>query len=376
MATLNKDQPKAQVKQQEEDSYKRDMSHIRRRDDGVQNTLNGHTGSYSHNKQTEGAYEVGSWRRNAHTETKKEDLLELVKKYNPTVKKEEIMTHLNIAGEVGAMFRKGDRRRHNYGYVCDLTDKERADKAARDAEGSDDHVSQRLNFIKRSTLLPSNETNNRYERTHSINNGSANTYGTTSTTFGQRSVTPTPLPSKVAIYEDSRSKGLTYTPREHTATNTVRASMNTDTKTDMNVSSNIRKPQGEGHGSITNRLDDQHYRSRSPISRPTEILRTSVDKPSNTGMMTRSQILNQNIDDGLKKTYQASTPLTNKLLAKTEIDYSKARDTRAKPTETFEERYSKFQQEHEKKYSKEENPMNRSTADYSNLNSGTQKVRI
>jgi hypothetical protein len=74
-------------------------------------------------------------------------------------------------------------------------------------------------------------------------------------------------------------------------------------------------------------------------------------------MLSSSIVLSSPINNTLTKiedkTYarhtQTST-VTTPVTKPVEASYSKTRDVRTKPTETFEERYTKFQQEHKKKF--------------------------
>jgi hypothetical protein len=124
----------------------------------------------------------------------------LVKKYNPSIKKEDIQSHLNKASEVKSMFRKGGKRTYNYGYLGDLNKRVEEDRNIRERREKEAGVNSRLSYIKRDTAAPSG--NRGFEKP-----------GLTSRNFTPKSYTPAPPSGTKRVSE--REPYVAATGRRH-----------------------------------------------------------------------------------------------------------------------------------------------------------------
>lgn len=334
MAQL-KDYQKPQAKQEEPVNYKRDASYIRKKPEEVAKPSYGYTPSSQTNPvgnkfQTstanpgEPGYIPGQWRQNLpQMETKKtEELKELVKKYNPQVKGEDLDSHLHKSTELNGMFRKGTKRLHNYGYMGNLPAQVEKDKNSRDLKEKEEAVIQRLNYIKRDTIEPSNNTERAYERTSHPHNQSFSRPEISSSRNNQKPYTPTTTTYQSRATEDKKTERASYEPQ----------------------------------GNLTSR-GDYTNRSKSPIHRQSEMLSSSFVH------LTSVNVNTQRTEEKPHQSYGNYTPLnktstsSNNLNKPSETMSSRPRESRTKPAETFEERYSKFQQQHKQKFGEDAQDM-------------------
>lgn len=199
------------------------------------------------------------------------NMYELVKKYNPGIRKEAIQSHLNMASEVSNMFRKGSRRRHNYGYVGDLSKRFKADKAARERQNPLEQTKQRLNYIKRENEPLGGQFSRRYERAIPSQGNLPRSY----TPSGENINIPTRHAERQTQNTENRPSydRNTATPTRNTW-NERHTQRPTTSTTPIRHTRNERKPEEQRRferktvGNVTARCDHIN-RSRSPMTRLT-----------------------------------------------------------------------------------------------------------
>ena len=363
MAQMKK-QPKPNQKN-DEDIYKRDTNFIRRRQtDNAYGAPSGPSNSGGYTPMSYGnrpSYTPTTGRHGygASDENRGgEYMYDLVKKYNPGIRKENIQSHLNKASEVSGMFRKGGRRRHNYGYIGQIHSTNRSKERMREEE-----ITQRLNFIKRDENDTGHSFTRRYERA----------LPSTTNNFrpGERSYTPTPGAGTARNYSGAGGAE----PKPYVSRFERKPTEAGEFKRDISTNRLDRKTTDYVPGSYTNR--EYTARSKSPISKPID-RESKFTRPSefDKSPLQKTRTFGRDIpSSSLDRTFKRYTP-------KTEFDLEKARENRSKPSESFAERYNKFQAEHGKKFTAEKvnddnagSRTERYTPKGAGSTSGSQKVR-